>query len=169
MVRYVALLFLISNICYACDCIAKPACGGFEDAARYFIGIPTSRRVIANKEFPEDPTAIYTIRVTERLSNNAPPIGDTEVRTGTGGADCSWHFRIGQPYLFEAFPSKDGGLGTSLCSWTGDLREREALVRSLRSLKSGRQPDSLLGTVVEQNLFADELKGEDTFRPLAGS
>jgi hypothetical protein len=48
------------------------------------------------------------------------------------------------------------------------LKDREVIVRSLRSLKNRKTPASLLGRVVQWNRTADESKGEETQRNLAG-
>jgi hypothetical protein len=171
MFRVIAFLFLSSAACHACSCSRLPDCGGFHSDAKYFIGIPVSRRVVpGDKRWGAIAIsiAIYTVKIIEPLSDTAPSTGETEVRTGTGGADCSWHFRIGEPYLFETYSSESGSLSTNLCTWTGELNDREVIIRSLRSLKSGKKPASLLGRVVQWNRAADESKGEETRTYLAG-
>ncbi len=162
----VFLLLFSSAFCYACDCVRRPACGGFSTDRRYFTGTPISRHVIGERSASE-PTAIYLVDVSESFSSGIPAGTKVEVRTGTGGADCSWHFHIGKAYLFEAIPS-NGQLYTSYCTLTGQLDRSEILLRSLRSLKNGQKPASLLGDVVQWDRTVDNSEGKEPYRPLAG-
>jgi hypothetical protein len=41
-----------------------------------------------------------------------------EVRTGQGGGDCGFDFKIGQRYVVYAYRPKDGTLGSGICSRT---------------------------------------------------
>lgn len=51
------------------------------------------------------------------------PGTEVEVRTGTGGGDCGYHFETGQQYLVYAWTREDGTLSTSICSRTRPLSE----------------------------------------------
>ncbi len=185
MFRFAVLLLFFSPICYACDCSRRPDCGGFShnesyfagtpyggriqgndfsDTRRYFIAIPLSRRVVQGQQ-TEEPVAVYKVRVTESFSS-AISSEEVEVRTGTGGADCSWHFRFNKPYFIEASQTATGLLFTSSCTFTGELEQREAIVRSLRSFKSGQRPASLLATLTQEDFTVDPPSNKAE-RPLA--
>lgn len=186
MFRLVVLLLFLSPLCYACDCSRRPDCGGFShresyfagtpyggriqdddfsDTRRYFIAIPLSRRVVQGQQ-TEEPVAVYTVKVIESFPS-AVSSEEVEIRTGTGGADCSWHFRFNKPYFIEASQTATGTLFTNSCTFTGELEQREAIVRSLRSLKSGQKPASLLATLTQEDFTVDP-SSSDAERPLAG-
>jgi hypothetical protein len=120
---------------------------------RYFNGIPVSRRVIQSEQ-GEQPVAVYRVKVIESLSSDVS-LGQVEIRTGTGGADCSWHFNLNKPYFIDAEQTPAGSLFTNLCTFTRELQRSEAVVRSLRSLKYGQKPASLLATVTRENFTAN--------------
>jgi hypothetical protein len=185
MFRLVVLLLFLSPLCYACDCSRQPDCGGFShkgsyfagtpyggriqdsdfsDTRRYFIAIPLSRRVVQGQQ-TDEPVAVYTVKVIESFSS-AISSEEVEIRTGTGGADCSWHFRFNMPYFIEASQTATGKLFTNLCTFTGELEQREAVVRSLRSFKSGQRPASLLATLTQEDFTVDASSKAE--RPLAG-
>jgi hypothetical protein len=178
-------LLVFSPLGYACDCIRQPDCGGFShkgsyfagtpsggriqntdfsSARRYFIGIPISRRVIQGQQ-AEEQVAVYTVKVIESFSS-AISSEEVEIRTGTGGADCSWHFTFNNPYFIDAVQTPTGKLFTSLCTFTGELEQSEAIVRSLRSFKSGQRPASLLATLTQEDFTANPSSNKAE-RPLA--
>jgi hypothetical protein len=186
MVWLAALLVIFSPFCYACSCSRQPDCGGFShkesyfagtpfggrvqnadfpDPHRYFIGIPVTRRVMQGQQGGQ-PIAVYTVKVIESFS---PDISsrEVEIRTGTGGADCSWHFNLNKHYFMDAVQVPTGELSTSRCSFTGELEQREVIVRSLRSFKSGQSPASLLANVTQEVLTTNSFGNRDA-RPLAG-
>jgi hypothetical protein len=186
MLRLAIYLLFFSPFCYACSCPRQPDCGGFSRkesyfagapfggrkqnadfsrAQRYFIGIPVTRRVMQEQK-GEQPVAVYTVKVIESFSSDISS-RDIEIRTGTGGADCSWHFNLNKPYFIDAEQTPAGQLFTSLCSFTVELERSEAIVRSLRSFKSGESPAPLLVTLTREALTVDpsSIRGA---RPLAG-
>jgi hypothetical protein len=174
MFRLAVLLSFFSPICYACDCMRPPDCGGFShqgsyfagtplggriqnadfpSSHRYFSGIPTSRRVIPSAQ-GEHSTAVYTVKVIESFSSDVS-LGEVEIRTGTGGADCSWHFNLNKPYFIDAEQTPAGSFFTNLCTFTRELERSEAIVRSLRSLKYRQKPASLLVALTRENFTAN--------------
>ena len=178
-------MLFFSPLCYACDCIRLPDCGGFSykesyfagtpsggriqdtdfsRTRRYFIGIPVSRRVVQEQQ-ADGPVAVYTVKVIESFSS-AISSGEVEIRTGTGGADCSWHFNINKPYFIDAAQTPTGKLSTSLCTFTGELERSEVIVRSLRSFKSGQGPAALMATLTREDFIAGPSSNEAE-RPLA--
>jgi hypothetical protein len=186
MFRLAVLLLFFSPPCYACDCMRQPDCGGFSHQGSYFagtlhgglvqdkefssnrgyfIGIPVSRRVIQGQQ-AEDQVAVYTVKVIESFSS-AISSEEVEIRTGTGGADCSWHFNLNKPYFIDAVQTPAGKFSTSLCTFTRELERSEAIVRSLRLFRSGQRPASLLATVNREDFTVDPSSNE-TERPLAG-
>jgi hypothetical protein len=153
MLRFLAVLLLVTGVGHACDCGPRPACGGNRSDSRYFVGVPISVKIVKGDPGEFGPIAIYRIRVTEPLSSNLPPTDIVEVRTGTGGADCSWHFQLNETYFIEAYSSLNGHLSTSLCRWTGLLADSEMYVRPLRDIRDHRRPASLLVYVSEMKVF----------------
>jgi hypothetical protein len=186
MLRLAALLLLLSPFCYACSCSRQPDCGGFShkesyfagtpfggrrqnadfsNANRYFVGIPIARRGIQGQQ-GEQPIAVYTVKVIESFSADISS-REVEIRTGTGGADCSWDFTLNKRYFIDAVQVPTGELSTSRCTFTGELEQREIIVRSLRSFKSGQSPASLLANVTQEVLTTNRFGNRDA-RPLVG-
>jgi hypothetical protein len=130
----------------------------------YFIGIPIARRVIQGQP-AEEPVAAYTVKVIESFSS-AISSKEVDIHTGTGGADCSWHFNLNKPYFIDAEQTPTRELLTSLCTFTGELKRSEAIVRSLRSFRSGQGPASLLATLTREALTVNPSSNRAA-RPLA--
>ena len=161
MVRlFLFVVLLITPACLACDCVPKPACGGgFQGGSTFFVGTPVSRRVVHEPNESRYDIAVYSVRITEAFSTNAPEPAMVEVRTGSGGGDCDWDFHLGTSYLLETRQSPSGTLWTSLCSWTNEASASEVLVRQLRAARDGRKQNSLTGSVLQHQLFRDAVTG----------
>lgn len=155
-----AIMFLVTRVCLACDCVGISTCGGFHERGTFFVGTPVSRRVVNEPNESRFRIAVYSVRITEALSTSTPKSVMVEVRTGIGGGDCGWDFRLGTSYLLETRSSPFGKLWTSLCSGTGEASVSEVLLRQLRSARDGRKQDSLMGSVRQQQLSRDSRTGK---------
>ena len=133
-------LTLCPAVASACSCEKPPTCG-LHYADRDFVGLAISRRLeVAPASGPYD-TFVYQIEVLESYSSDIHAGQIIEVRSGTGGEDCSFHFSVGETYLVDAWLA-DGKLWTGLCRRTSEVKYGIADVRELRRRQAGiRQPD----------------------------
>jgi hypothetical protein len=59
------------------------------------------------------------------------------IRTGMGGGDCGYGFRLGQTYVVYAYSAPDGRLTTGICTRTALIENAGDDLAYLRSLSSG--------------------------------
>ncbi len=90
-------------------------------------------------------TARYHFRVDEWLSPDAR--GEVEVLSGRGGADCSFWFETGIPYLVFAYRGDNGELRASVCSNTQPVVDAGSLLTQLRAMHNGKPVARVYGTV----------------------
>lgn len=103
---------------HACDCVrAGPPCRAFADTPTVFAGRVTRvARVGGGLETIVQFVATKTFRGTQART--------IEVRTGSGGGDCGYPFRVGVEYLvYAATDPTSGGLVTSICQRTKPLSQ----------------------------------------------
>lgn len=75
-----------------------------------------------------------TVRYTFALdrSYRGKRLKEVNLWTGLGAGDCGFDFEIGERYLVFAEKDDDGRLATSICSGTGHVRDRLAMLAQLR-------------------------------------
>lgn len=153
----------------ACSCMMPgPPCQEFGEASAVFVGTVTGvvSKPLKTPDGDEEPgwaTRTFKFTVTEAFSGVE---GTTvEVSTGLGGGDCGYTFARGASYLVYASRSKDGTLGTSICSRTRPAPGATEDLAFLRGL-AGRPPGvTVSGRVVRRD---DEGTGEGEKVGLAG-
>ena len=84
--------------------------------------------------------ARYHFRVEERLSPDVR--GEVEVLSGRGGADCSFWFETGIPYLVFAYRGDNDELRASVCSNTRRVVDAGPLLAQLRAMHNGQSVGS---------------------------
>jgi hypothetical protein len=167
LLQLFAAPFLYSTIASACDCSPLRNCG-LSYASADFVGQIISKRLIegpieSRKTSSNGQTQshfVYQVEVLESYSKDIRTGQITEVLSGTGDADCSYFFEVGETHLIDA-TNLNGELWTSLCSRTGEIRDRIAEVRELRRRRSGSPQPDLSGVVSMDQSF-------DRRPPLAG-
>lgn len=106
---------------------------------------------------------LFEIRVSESF-RGTEKVGDVvSIRTGFGGGDCGYQFKIGAKYLIDASKS-EGAFYTGICSLTAPIEKSEVEVRSLRRLAEGQRLPDLVGALMRGTETAD---GEN-LTPLSG-
>jgi len=90
-------------------------------------------------------TARYHFRVEEWMSPDARR--EVEVLSGRGGADCSFWFETGIPYLVFAYRGEKGELWTSVCSNTRRVGDAGPLLTQLRAMHNGHPVARVYGTL----------------------
>jgi hypothetical protein len=89
-------------------------------------------------------TARYHFRVEEWLSPHDRT--DVDVLSGRGGADCSFWFEKGIPYLVFAYRRDNGELWASVCSNTRRVVDAGPLLTQLRAMRSDQPVARVYGT-----------------------
>ncbi len=90
---------------------------------------------------------LFQVRVIESF-RGTQKVGDiVGVRTGFGGGDCGYPFKIGGKYLIDA--SKKGDMFfTGICSLTEPIDGSEVELRSLRRTADRERPPDLVGVLM---------------------
>lgn len=118
-----ALVVLSGVPAEACSCVlplAKP-CQAFWQAHTVFTGVVRS---IDTEEvtFGQFRTKQYVVTFDAVQLARGAPAEPMRVRTGLGGGDCGYAFKVGQPYIVYAYRNrKDGSLSTGICSRTAPV------------------------------------------------
>ena len=68
------------------------------------------------------------------------------IHTGAGGGDCGYPFIVGKTYLVYAYTHEDQ-LTTGICSSTAPEAIVSGVVRELRTVRDGRRPAVVFGTI----------------------
>ncbi|MCA1618495.1 MAG: carboxypeptidase regulatory-like domain-containing protein [Acidobacteria bacterium] len=152
-----------------CTCMMPgPPCQAFGEASAVFVGTVTGvvskpLKSSAGGEGPGWATRTFKFAVAEAFSGVE---GTTaEVSTGFGGGDCGYTFVKGTSYIVYASRSKDGTLGTGICSRTRPALGATEDLAFLRGL-AGRPPGvTVSGRVARRD---DDRAGEGDKAGLAG-
>jgi hypothetical protein len=95
------------------------------------------------------------------------PAAEVNIYSGRGGADCSYHFRLGKSYLVDPY-DHDGKLFATICSDTQPVEGAEGLLSELRARRDGKKYASLYGTLRRTQQPYDATAYADYDRPLPG-
>jgi hypothetical protein len=148
---------------WACSC-APTTCGIHRYSDADFVGLVLSRRVMPSdyklgslERVEFEVGVIESFRGTEKVGEVV------RIRTGFGGGDCGYDFKLGAKYLIDA-SKHDDVLLTGICSLTAPIEDSEVELRSLRRLGAGQRLPNLVGVL---------LRGADTnyganLAPLSG-
>jgi hypothetical protein len=143
---YLGIVFSpLSAIACSCSDLTPRSCNllaGRDEAV--FIGTVVS---VENppREGDEGGTAHYRFRVQEWLSADVG--AEVEVSSGRGGADCSFWFETGIPYLVFAYRRDNGDLWATICSNTQRVVDAGPLPAQLRAMRTGRPVARVYGTL----------------------
>ena len=88
-------------------------------------------------------TARYYFHVDEWLSPDVR--GEVEVLSGRRGADCSFWFETGMPYLVFAYRGDNGELHTTICSKTQRIADAGPLLTQLRAMHNRQSVARIYG------------------------
>jgi len=110
--------------------------------------------------------ARYRFRVDEAIS--AIDAREVDVYSGRGGADCSYHFQLGETYLVDAGVYK-GQLVTGICSDTRPVAYAEPLLSELRARRDGNPYASVYGVLRQTQQPYVLTSSDDYDRPLSNT
>lgn len=153
-IRVSIALFVAGTFCAerspACSCGLGPRasnCADLKPIGPSFVGTVIDIENPPDERRGADQSGLsrYRFRVEENISGFEEK--EVDVYSGRGGADCSYHFRMGQSYfvtpykrtaelmaLYGAEPEK---LMAGICSETQPTASATALLRELRARKRG--------------------------------
>lgn len=133
---------------HACDCVRAGApCRAFAETPTVFTGRVTR---ITSVSGGIDTVVHFVVATTFR----GAPARTVEVRTGSGGGDCGYPFRVGEEYVVYATrDTASGGLVTSICQRTRSLSEAADDLAYLRAKDDPSRRFGLEGVLnaVERN------------------
>lgn len=145
----------------ACSCTSSTSnragdCHDFKEPGPSFVGTvidienPADERRGAN----QDGLSRYRFRVDENISGFE--VKEVDVYSGRGGADCSYHFQMGQSYfvtpykgtadLMAMYGGEPGTLMAGICTQTQPAASAAALLAELRARKRGSTVEGILRT-----------------------
>jgi len=99
----------------------------------------------------------YRFRVDENISGFEEK--EVDVYSGRGGADCSYHFRMGESYFVvpykvtssSAYQAKPGQLMVNICTGTQPAASASDLLAELRARRRGAIVEGILRTKEQPN------------------
>src|SRR5437016_4065685 len=163
----VALVTLTPVEAAACSCFIPPPtpCPSLAPPAVVFVGT-----VMDIEKPPADhPTvsdtglARYRFRVDEKFTG--VKADEIDVYSGRGGADCSYHFKLGEQYLVAPY-KQDGRLLATICSPTRPVAAALALLPQLRARRDGQRFANLFRILRRSQLPYDAVADDSYDRPL---
>jgi hypothetical protein len=170
LIGLAVILFCHEAQSWACSCEPRGPCSSKRYGDADFVGEVLSRKSIywdsgayldgLIRFLMLNPVSYqFKIRVLDRL-RGPQKVGDiVEVRTGFGGGDCGYEFRIGGKYLVDAWKGSKG-LETNICSLTAPIERSEVELRVLRKIAAGKKPPALIGELLRYaSIHEDNLVG----------
>ncbi|HVF46195.1 MAG TPA: hypothetical protein VNA17_01375 [Pyrinomonadaceae bacterium] len=158
-VTLVLMPFTIS----ACSCIAPgPPCQAFWSTPVVFSGrvteIKTTKIEHGDNAFSYGPR---TVKFTVFNGHRGGVNGVTEVRTGAGGGDCGYDFKVDEDYLVYAYKGEDGQLSTGICTLTKSLAKAAEDIAYIDSLSKAKPVGSISGWISQYR----PRRADDEYRP----
>lgn len=141
-------LTLPSVTAFACSCsdVTPRSCNLLADrGATIFVGAVVGVENPPKEGDNRGGTAHYHFRVQEWLTAGVD--AEVEVSSGRGGADCSFWFETGVPYLVFAYQTDKGDLWATICSNTQRVSEAGPLLKQLEAMRSGQPVARVYGAL----------------------
>jgi hypothetical protein len=102
---------------------------------------------------------LVEVRVIESFRGPQKAGDIIHLRTGLGGGDCGYRFKLGRKYLIDA-TERNGSLYTGICSLTAPVEESEIEIDSLRKLASGLRIPDVVGILYKVSTTAEDWQQE---------
>jgi hypothetical protein len=144
----------------ACSCAVGPQspgnCRDLKATGPSFVGTVIDIENPPNEQRGADQRGLsrYRFRVDENISGFDEK--EVDIYSGRGGADCSYHFRMGQSYFvtpykgtadeMAGYGEKPGKLMAGICTETQPSASAGALLAELRARKRGSTVEGVLRT-----------------------
>jgi len=146
------VIFSAATSAFSCTCISNgPPCQAYGNTAVVFIGTPidlkqTTAKLILDDKY-EYPQRLFTFRVEEQFRGiNAAQV---EIRTGMGGGDCGYNFKLGERYLvYGSFNPANGLYATSICTRTRLVSEATEDLDYIRGLSTREAGATISGVIL---------------------
>jgi len=157
---------------WACSCVARATCGSARYGTVDFIGEILSGRLVpsngivggnADSYLTRSQQVLVEIRIIESFRGPQKPGDIVSIRTGQGGGDCGYPFKLGKKFLIDA-TEENGTLYTGICSLTAPVDEATVEIESLRRLAAGQRVPDLTGLLYKVSSTSEDWDK----RPLAG-
>ena len=148
---------------WACSCTCQTTCGVHRYLDADFVGEVLSRRVIPADDKLTFDRVLFQVRVIESFRGTERVGEVVGIRTGFGGSDCGYNFKIGVKYLIDASRNGEGFI-TGICSLTAPIQDSEVELRSLRRLAIGQRLPDLVGLLMR----GTETNDGENVTPLSG-
>jgi hypothetical protein len=155
----------------ACTCGIAPSvpggCGDLKATGPSFVGtvIDIENPADERRGAHQSGLSRYRFRVDENLSGFEEK--EVDVYSGRGGADCSYHFRVGQSYFVTPYKvtsqsggpyeAKPGQLMVNICTGTQPAASASTLLAELRARKRGSVVEGVLRTKEQPNDYNHEM------------
>ena len=175
-----ASLVFFAEDARACSCAGNvPPCQAYWQASAVFVGTATGmteppRLTVEEARRREDAGEDVWSRRVFTFAVERPLRGvegtQVEVRTGMGGGDCGYGFRVGERYLVYAYrDEKTRELSTSICTRTRTLTRAGEDLQYVNGLAQGGQEGAtIFGQVSKEKRIAREDGDTSEQVPLAG-
>ena len=161
-------MMLSSGTAFACSCadVTPRSCNLLAGRAEaIFVGTVVKVDNPPKEGDEGGGTARYHFHVEEWLTPHTHT--EVDVLSGRGGADCSFWFETGTPYLVFAYRGRNGELWANVCSNTQRLADAGPLLAQLRAMHDGRPVARVYGTVRQVQQPYDATLQPNFDKPLA--
>jgi len=136
------------TVSWACSCVQQTSCGAHRYHDADFVGEVLSRRVMpSDDKLGPYSRVLFEVRVMESFRGTQKAGEIVGVRTGFGGGDCGYRFKVGAKYLIDA-SKRDNMFLTGICSLTAPMEDSEVELRTLRRIAAGERPPDLVGVLM---------------------
>jgi hypothetical protein len=162
--RILVVILAIATFCthrsLACSCLSPPNtpghCSDLKPIGSSFVGTVIDIENPPDEGRGADQSGVsrYRFRVDENISGFEEK--EVDVYSGRGGADCSYHFRLGQSYfvtpykatayLTAHYGTRPGTWMASICSETQPATSASALLAEFKARKRGSTVEGILRT-----------------------
>jgi hypothetical protein len=109
-----------------------------------FVGEVLSRRDVSSGY-----GVVYQVRIIETFRGTGKAGEIVSLRTGFGGGDCGYHFKISARYLIDA-SKHDDTFHTDICHINAPVEETELELNALRSIAAGQRPPDFFGVLLHR-------------------
>ena len=119
----IIVMFLVAVACApraeACSCLPSgPPCQNLFQSDAVFVGTVTGIRPMRTPETERPVLERRIVAFSVEKGVRGIDGSTVDVRTGSGGGDCGFDFKIGERYVVYAYRHPDGSLSTGICSRT---------------------------------------------------
>jgi 5-hydroxyisourate hydrolase-like protein (transthyretin family) len=132
----------------ACSCVmGSPLCETYWEAESVFTGTVAAigQEMVTRFDQTYAQNLVQFDAVTVWRGTAGDPV---QVRTGMGGGDCGYNFKVGQTYIVYTYRAEDGRLETGICNRTAPIDKASEDLEYIRSLPPASK--DALGQIVGQ-------------------